>query len=386
MAITQFSTMSALMLGRFDAAVTVKRVLSCGTLGVGTFEGLDGEALIIDGKAYNGLPGGEVIPVGNDIGMAFATVADFTMFGTLFQVLDVTDVNELKNRADEVRRAECGSDNYPCVCRIDGTFLSVTVRSCKKQPKPYRTLFEVAKDQVEATKENLDGTIIGIYFPKGFGGVNLPGWHFHFISRDRKSFGGHVLACALKIGNIGCKKQLDYRLVLPDDQAYRSLDLAKDISKETASVEGESQKKGSPAPVVPSSPAPQNQEPAVKPQSQPIEAKPAPKAVASESSKTVVERLFDLNVRPIQAAPKKPKLVTATQPKAEKSPKGKKKKAEKKPETKPAKAKAKKPVASSKASKAQTAKGKTKKPQAKPVVKAKKPVAKSKAKAKRKSK
>ena len=42
------------------------------------------------------------------------------------------------------------------------------------------------------TFDDVDGTLIGFRFPAAMTSVNVPGWHFHFLSADR-SRGGHVL-------------------------------------------------------------------------------------------------------------------------------------------------------------------------------------------------
>lgn len=239
----QVSTVNALVLGHYEKVVAVKDVLEHGTLGLGTYEGLAGEALIIDGKAYEGQPGGKVIPADPTRGIAFCTVAPFTMAGTVFQVARIADIAALKARADEVRRVECKGDNYPCFMRVDGTFEKITVRSCRRQDQPYRPLLTVTKDQVETTAENIEGTIIGVWFPAFLDGTSIPGWHFHFISRDRSSLGGHCLACTLKGGLIGAKREMGFQIVLPSDAGFAKLDLDRDISKMVATIEGESRKR-----------------------------------------------------------------------------------------------------------------------------------------------
>jgi acetolactate decarboxylase len=39
----------------------------------------------------------------------------------------------------------------------------------------------------------VDGILIGFRFPAAASSVNVPGWHFHFLSAD-KTRGGHVLS------------------------------------------------------------------------------------------------------------------------------------------------------------------------------------------------
>ncbi len=238
----QFSTMNALMLGHYEAAEKVKDALEHGLVGIGTYEGLNGEAIIIDGCAYNGLPGGEIKQMDVETGMAFGIVAPVQMMGTVFQQKSVLNLVSLKERADEVRKAECKSDNFICFARIDGVFDSVTVRSCHQQNEPYAPMYEVAKSQVETTKNDVEGTLIGFWFPKYMESINLPGWHFHFISADRKTFGGHCLECSLKSGLIGGKKITGLDLRLPEDSSFEKMDFNQDLREKTASVEGKSQK------------------------------------------------------------------------------------------------------------------------------------------------
>lgn len=242
MKVFQFSTMNALMLGHFEGFKSVSEVLDHGSFGIGTYEGLNGEAIILNGHAYNGLPGGEVIEMDGDEKMAFGMVAEFETAGTVFQQKAVASIDELKKYADEVRIAECKSDNYICIARVDGVFDSVMVRSCIKQEAPYSPMYEVAKNQAETTAENIEGTLIGFWFPKYMEGTNLPGWHFHFISSDKKSFGGHCLACSLKSGMISAKKIRSLDLRLPDDDSFKNMDFNQDLKAKVASVEGESQK------------------------------------------------------------------------------------------------------------------------------------------------
>lgn len=238
----QFSTMNALMLGHFGPLFKVSEVLERGSVGLGTFEGLDGEAIILDGKVFNGLPGGKIRPALPDERIAFGVVTPFQIAGTVFQAKSIPNIELLKKRADEVRIAECKSDNYICFARIDGVFDKIVVRSCFKQTPPYKTMFEVAKSQVETTKENVEGTLLGFWFPKYMEGINLPGWHFHFISRDLKSFGGHCLDCSLKSGIISAKRIDGLSIVLPTDESFEKLDFNQDLREKTALVEGKRQK------------------------------------------------------------------------------------------------------------------------------------------------
>ena len=89
------------------------------------------------------------------------------------------------------------------------------MRSEPKQQPPYRPLAEVIKaQQVVHTFDDVDGTLIGFRFPAATTSVNVPGWHFHFLSADR-SRGGHVLGLTTGEGLTLLEEFSDLRIRLP---------------------------------------------------------------------------------------------------------------------------------------------------------------------------
>src|SRR5262245_58131258 len=99
--------------------------------------------------------------------------------------------------------------------RVDGRFRAIAVRSGPKQQPPYRPLAEVIKaQQVVHTFDDVDGTLIGFRFPAATTSVNVPGWHFHFLSADR-SRGGHVLGLTTGEGLALLEEFSDLRIRLP---------------------------------------------------------------------------------------------------------------------------------------------------------------------------
>ena len=60
--------------------------------------------------------------------------------------------------------------------------------------RPYSNLADVLKDQSVFKFKNINGTMVGFKIPSYLQGVNIPGYHFHFLSEDKKS-GGHTLDC-----------------------------------------------------------------------------------------------------------------------------------------------------------------------------------------------
>lgn len=58
----QLSTLSALLLGDFEPSLSIGELKRHGTLGIGTFEGLGGELIMLDGVVWNGTHSGEAVP------------------------------------------------------------------------------------------------------------------------------------------------------------------------------------------------------------------------------------------------------------------------------------------------------------------------------------
>jgi acetolactate decarboxylase len=68
-----------------------------------------------------------------------------------------------------------------------------------RQSRPYRSLVEVVADQHVFELRELSGTLVGFRFPDYAQGIEVGGYHLHFISAERDR-GGHVLECRIRRG------------------------------------------------------------------------------------------------------------------------------------------------------------------------------------------
>ena len=186
-ALYQVSTLQALMLGDYTGAITVDELLTHGDTGLGTFDGLDGEMIVLDGVAYKAAYDGSITAANAAETTPFANVAfldEWTSTDTSFE-----------GGYDGLLAALTGSvpeQNIPVVFRITGTFTGVTVRSVPKQQEPYPVLTEVVKEQAVFSMEQAEGTVVGFRFPAYMDDINTTGYHLHFLSADL-TFGGHLL-------------------------------------------------------------------------------------------------------------------------------------------------------------------------------------------------
>lgn len=56
-------------------------------------------------------------------------------------------------------------------------------------------------DDLRSLHTDISGSLVGFKFPAYADGINVAGYHFHFVSDDR-SVGGHVLGLELDTGSL----------------------------------------------------------------------------------------------------------------------------------------------------------------------------------------
>ncbi len=130
-----------------------------------------------------------------------------------------------------------GNRNVFYVLKAAGLFKTMHVRSCFASEKPYPTLSEVAENQREFHFENTRGDVIAVWCPQYVNGINLPGWHFHYLSHD-KTQGGHILGLSADELSAKLNKVERFELTLPTNPEFAARDLCEDLSAKTAAVEG----------------------------------------------------------------------------------------------------------------------------------------------------
>lgn len=193
-ALVQFSLISALAAGDYADGAPLRNVLAAGDFGVGTFDNLDGELILLDGQMFQALADGTTRPANRDGNTPFAAVTFFHEDGRLEKLSAATLADLEAELNDKLPRR-----NVPYAVRVDGRFPQLTLRSVPAQQRPFQPLVEVVKHQTTQQLHDLRGTLIGLRCPAWVGTLNVAGYHWHFLSDDRQ-IGGHVLACELRDG------------------------------------------------------------------------------------------------------------------------------------------------------------------------------------------
>ncbi|MDR2833009.1 MAG: acetolactate decarboxylase [Streptococcaceae bacterium] len=187
MKLYQHSTLLALMGGLYEGTLKLNELMKHGNSGIGTLDDIDGELIIIDGQAFQARSNNTVIELTGDELVPYGAVV--THHPThQFKMTNTTD-----QKINQQIIEQMNGENLFYSIKMSGTFKKMHVRMVPKQERPYSKAFvEIAANQPEYTKENIRGSIVGIFTPALFHGVSVEGFHLHFLD-DSHQFGGHVI-------------------------------------------------------------------------------------------------------------------------------------------------------------------------------------------------
>ena len=227
----QTATLGALVEGVYDGNLAIGELKKHGDLGLGTFDALDGEMVMLDGRVYRVRANGRAEEVADGETTPFAAVtffeADHT--GSLEGPFDLAHLEEMLDKVLPTK-------NIPYAVKVEGTFARVKTRSIPRQTKPYPRLAEAAAKQPTFEFENVRGTLVGFRCPPYAKGLNLPGWHLHFLTVDR-SAGGHVLELVTEKVRFAIDYTPAIRVALPTGGAFWEANLAGDKSADLKRAE-----------------------------------------------------------------------------------------------------------------------------------------------------
>ena len=230
----QVSLMQAFMHGEYNGVITVGDFKKHGDIGLGTFEGVNGEMIILDGVIYQAAADGSVNVMPDNETIPFATITSFDVDGNITNIT-AKNFDDLTGQLD--KEIEKYGTNNMYVIKIKGDFSNITVRSVEKQEKPYKEFTEVAKvDQRVFNYTNQTGTIVAVYFPEFMNELNMHGWHLHFLSDD-KTKGGHVLGFNGLKGSGQIDEIHEFNMILPTDDTFVKMNFTEDMSNKISSVE-----------------------------------------------------------------------------------------------------------------------------------------------------
>ncbi len=228
----QVSTSGALVEGVVQGAVTAGELARHGDFGLGTFADLDGEMVVLGGRAYRVRGNGEVSAADDGDEVPFAVVTNFRPEARN-EIAVVASYDDLTARLDAMRT----TGNQFFAARLEGCFAFVKTRAvCKVEEGTLLT--EAASRQAEFEFHDVAGVLVGLWTPEYAKTVNVTGWHLHFLTEDRRG-GGHLLACQGGPLTAEVQHLADFRMAIPETAAFLAADLTHDPSEALERAEKE---------------------------------------------------------------------------------------------------------------------------------------------------
>lgn len=221
---------NALVEGIYEQKIPLSQIKEHGDFGLGTFDDLDGEMVMLDGEIYQITGTGQVNRIDAQALTPFACVTFYRPFSH-----DPLDADMSYTDFQKWIELLLPSPNIFYALRIDGRFSHLKVRSVPKQEN-YRPLVEVTQEQPVFTFEDIEGTLAGFYTPGFLSSVSVPGLHLHFLSADRRH-GGHLLECRPRQVEAGVQILTTLELALPMSLDFLTWDFQRDTEADLSKAE-----------------------------------------------------------------------------------------------------------------------------------------------------
>ena len=240
----QVSTLQALSMGYTRPVVNVGELIRHGSTGLGTFTGVNGEMIVLDGKCYRAAADGSAEETSLDSGVSFAAVARTDEWDE-FEIGKKDNIDSVKEWLTLKIEEDFGLNSMH-IARIDGCFEKVAARSESPIYAHHIELKEMlSRTQRDFCFEKISGSLVCVYFPDYMDGINAPGWHLHFLSEDRKK-GGHVFDLDMESGKVLLSKLSTIEIRLPDEPVFDTYSLKEASQDDIKAVEQGKNGNGSP--------------------------------------------------------------------------------------------------------------------------------------------
>ncbi|MFN7118690.1 MAG: acetolactate decarboxylase [Saprospiraceae bacterium] len=229
----QYSIIDALLAGVYDGNMTFGELKQKGDFGVGSFNRLDGELIMNEGKVYKMRFDGSIQPVADADSTGIAFVKFFKADTSFLFTNNNMTYAQLQEQLNNLL-----PPNKMYALRIKGTFKTLHGRAPAPASKPYPPLqqYLTGGGQKEFHFTNTTGTCVGFLMPDYMARVNVPGYHLHYISDDHKN-GGHIFEFTSDRLAIEVDFIKGYVVEPNTDADFAKVDLSKNRQKELEEIE-----------------------------------------------------------------------------------------------------------------------------------------------------
>jgi acetolactate decarboxylase len=214
--IFHYSILKALDNGVLEGDMKVGELKQHGDFGLGTYNRMNGEMVVLDHVVYRVAQDGTVMQADDDSLIPYSIVTFYRQDDTL---LMRGEINYPALKAFAERHVP--SRNLFYAFRIRGEFDYIRCGGADRQEKPYNEpLDQMLADRPQYEGRNTKGTLVGFWCPAYIGDINTAGFHLHFIADDH-SMGGHLMEFTARSLEIGYDIKPVYKMVLPETGDFR---------------------------------------------------------------------------------------------------------------------------------------------------------------------
>lgn len=218
-----FNYRAAFMSGYYEGEFLLSEVLSRGDFGLGTFNNLDGEMIVLDGQIYRAKTDGTSEKV-TDLSEGTPS-AIVTVFKTEQQIkFQNVSTDGLKKWIAE----NLNTEKKMYALKLSGIFTKVTARSQQKvTSRPFPPIEAIVDKMVYHELDEVSGTLVGFQLPPYLGLINYPGLHFHFVgdSRNPLLYGGCAPQYELREGTLHIMEITSFSVDIPKDETYETMEI-----------------------------------------------------------------------------------------------------------------------------------------------------------------
>ncbi len=227
----QYSIIDALMAGVFDGDLNMSQLKKKGNFGIGTFNKVDGELLMDQGRVYKISYDGSV----KEVPDSDSTSAAFVKFFKADTIIHLK--GNLTYEAVQEQLAKILNPNGIYALRIAGNFTTMTTRAARPAKPPYTSLPDHLKvNQAVFNLTNTKGICDGFLLPPYLARTNVPGFHLHYLADDRKA-GGHIFSFTTSSVTVEVDIAKGFTIENNTNNEFRNVNLKPDRGAELRKIE-----------------------------------------------------------------------------------------------------------------------------------------------------
>ncbi|MEL6561662.1 MAG: acetolactate decarboxylase [Bacteroidota bacterium] len=222
-----FNFRTAFMSGFYEGEFTLSELLEKGDFGLGTFNNLQGEMIVLGGKVYRATADGLAKTVTDPFVKTPSAMVTFFKADKEIQLMNLN-----RDKLIEWITENLDTERAMNALKISGSFETLKARS--QHPvlgKPFPEIEDVVKNMVYHDLENTEGTLVGFQLPPYLDNINYPGLHFHYVSNKSKLVGGCAPAFHIQFATLSVMKLHSFSVDVPQTRDYDKLKMNKDKNK-----------------------------------------------------------------------------------------------------------------------------------------------------------